>query len=70
MDLSNAHLTPASQTERWIEKILKVAVKSLTNSRDVYPNPPNNEKLESLELDHSDHLCIYLLLFRGWGMDF
>ena len=36
--------------------------KSLTNSWDFYPDPPNNEKLvfSFLDiLDNSDHLCIF-----------
>ena len=36
--------------------------KSVTNSRDFFPDPPNNENFKVFsfmdELDHSDHLCI------------
>jgi len=38
----------------------KWKLKSLTNSRDFYPDPPINEKLKSSVLDHSDHLCIFM----------
>ena len=38
-------------------------LKSVTNSGKFYPEPPNNEKLKSSVLDHSEHLCNFTKIF-------
>ena len=60
MDLSNAHLTPASQVERWIKKIQKLQKKNYVFIIFIITKFGDNfeEKID---------ICFFLNVFFGGG---